>query len=148
MGEGVDSPAEPAWPSKAWWSGITFTLLQPSLKLCLETASFSHHHKPVNQPFAGQAVVHSWEKAAQDAFLSKFSCKSYNCGISSYCKGALTDVNNTCLSPLKKQTSNKGMCKVSGGVLKHWGTREGTLLLLLSALSYILICNSGAHNVF
>lgn len=27
-------------------------------------------------------------------------------------------------------------------------TREDTLLLLLSALSYILICNSGAHNVF
>lgn len=71
----------------------------------------------------------------------EFSCKSYNCGISSYCKGALPDVNNTCLSLLKKQTRNKGICKISGGVLKPWGTREGTLLLYcqLSATSLFVI---------
>lgn len=70
-----------------------------------------------------------------------FSCKSYNCGISSYCKGPLPGVNNTCLSLLKKQTRNKGTCKISGGVLKPWGTREGTLLLYcqLSATSLFVI---------
>lgn len=83
-----------------------------------------------------------------NSILRKFSCKSCNCGISSYCKGALPDVYSTYLSCLKKQTSHKGTCKISGGVLRHWGTRESTLFLLSSSPSYILICNSSAQNVF